>query len=469
MNMLRVWGGGIYESDDFYELADELGLLVWQDFHFSCSLYPADGAFLANVAAEAEDAIRRLRNHPSLALWNGNNEIEAAWFFWGWKERLPGWLWNDYKAIFHDVLPKAVAEHDPPRPYWPSSPSANLEGPPGDAGNGDMHYWGVWHGAEPFSAYERVRTRFMSEYGFQSFPEMKTIRSFARGGDLAIDSPVMMSHQKHPRGNPLIKEYMLRDYREPKDFASFLYVSQVEQAEGIKIGAEAHRRARPRTMGTLYWQLNDCWPVASWSSIDSFGRWKALQHYAKRFYAPLLVSTSEEGGQVAVHVVSDLTAPASGVLEARLLDLAGAVLWEETRPVTVEPLSSRKLLSVEKARLLEGRAPGAVFLVARLVVDGKEAASNTRFFSPPKDMALAKPAIAVDVAPVDEGFRVTLSSPTLARHVRLAFDADDGAFSDNYFDLLPGRPAEVVYRPKGEVEAEAFRKGLEVVSILDAY
>jgi beta-mannosidase len=251
--MLRVWGGGIYESDDFYELADEMGLLVWQDFHFSCSLYPADRAFLASVAVEAEEAIRRLRNHPSLALWNGNNEIEAAWFFWGWKEQLPGWLWNDYKAIFHDVLPKAVAKHDPTRPYWPSSPSANLEAPPGDAGNGDMHYWGVWHGAEPFSAYERVRTRFMSEYGFQSFPEMKTIRSFARGEDLAIDSAVLMSHQKHPRGNQLIKEYMLRDYREPKDFASFLYVSQVLQAEGIKIGAEAHRRARPRTMGTLYW------------------------------------------------------------------------------------------------------------------------------------------------------------------------------------------------------------------------
>jgi beta-mannosidase len=469
MNMLRVWGGGIYESDDFYELADEMGLLVWQDFHFSCSLYPADKEFLANVAVEAEEAIRRLRNHPSVALWNGNNEMEAGWFQWGWKERYPGWLWNDYKAIFHDLLPKAVAKFDPTRSYWPSSPSANLEGPPGDPGNGDMHYWGVWHGAEPFAAYERQRTRFMSEYGFQSFPEMKTIQSFAREGDLSIDSPVMMSHQKHPRGNQLIREYMLRDYREPKDFASFLYVSQVLQAEGIKLGAESLRRSRPQTMGSLYWQLNDCWPVASWASIDYFGRWKALQHYAKRFYAPVLVSTSEEDGQVGVHVVSDLTTPLGGVLEARLLDLSGAVLWEEKQPVTVDPLSSHKLLAVTKAKLLEGGSPGAVFLEARLVVDGKEAASNTRFFAPPKDMALVKPRIAVDVSPADGGFGVGLSSDTLARHVRLAYDADDGTFSDNYFDLVPGRPVEVIYRSKGPVDLEAFRKGLKVVSILDAY
>ena len=310
MNMLRVWGGGIYESDDFYDLADEMGLLVWQDFHFSCSLYPADAKFLANVEAEAEDAIRRLRNHASVALWNGNNEVEAAWFQWGWKERYPAWLWNDYKAIFHDLLPRAVARLDPTRAYWPSSPSANLEALPGDCCNGDMHYWGVWHGKEPFTAFEHQRTRFMSEYGFQSFPELKTVRSFARWDDLSLESPVMLSHQKSGPGNQLIREYLLREYQEPKDFASFLYVSQVLQAEGIKTAAEALRRARPRVMGSLYWQLNDCWPVASWSSIDYFGRWKALQFYARRFYAPVLVSTSEQDGQVSVSVVSDRTAPA---------------------------------------------------------------------------------------------------------------------------------------------------------------
>jgi beta-mannosidase len=469
MNMLRVWGGGIYESDGFYDLADELGLLVWQDFHFSCSLYPADPPFLANVAVEAEEAIRRLRNHPSVALWNGNNEIEAAWFQWGWRERLPGWLWNDYEKIFHDLLPKTVARLDPTRAYWPSSPSANRESMPGDPGNGDMHYWGVWHGGQPFASFERTPARFMSEYGFQSFPEMATIRSFAGPDDLAIDSPVMTSHQKHPRGNSLIREYMLREYREPKEFASFLYVSQLLQAEGIKVGAEYHRRSRPRTMGSLYWQLDDCWPVASWSSVDYFGRWKALQYYARRFFAPLLVSTAEEEGRVSVFVVSDRTEPVSGTLEARLLGLDGRVLWERSEKVGVAPLSSQRVLGIEEAALLEGRDPKAVFLHVRLLAEGQLLSENSRFFVPMKELALRPPKIGVEIAPAAGGTKVTLRSDTLARSVRLAYEADGGAFSDNYFDVIPGRPVEVLYRPAGAVDPEALRRGLEIVSLADAF
>jgi beta-mannosidase len=469
MNMLRVWGGGIYESDDFYDLADELGLLVWQDFHFSCSLYPADPPFLANVGAEAEEAIRRLRNHPSVALWNGNNEIEAAWFQWGWRERLPAWLWNDYEKIFHDLLPKTVARLDPTRAYWPSSPSANRESMPGDPGNGDMHYWGVWHGGQPFAAYERTPARFMSEYGFQSFPEMATILSFAGPDDLAIGSPVMTSHQKHPRGNSLIREYMLREYREPKDFASFLYVSQVLQAEGIKIGAEYHRRSRPRTMGSLYWQLDDCWPVASWSSIDYFGRWKALQYYARRFFAPVLLSTAEDGDEVAVFVVSDRTEPLSATLEARLLDLDGRILWERSETVAVAPLSSRRVLGIEKAALLEGRDPKAAFLHVRLVAGGRLLSENSRFFVPMKELALRAPRIGVEVAPAPGGTKLTLRSDTLARNVRLSYGPDAGTFSDNYFDLIPGLPVEVLYRPAGAVEPEALRRGLEILSLADAF
>jgi beta-mannosidase len=469
MNMLRVWGGGIYENDEFYELADELGLLVWQDFHFSCSLYPADAKFLASVEAEAEGTIRRLRNHPSLALWNGNNEIEGGWFGWGWKDALPGWLWNDYKAIFHDLLPKAVAKHDPTRSYWPSSPSANLEALPGDCCNGDMHYWGVWHGQEPFENFEKQRTRFMSEYGFQSFPEMKTIRAFARWDDLALESPVMLSHQKNSRGNQLIREYMLRDYAQPKDFTAFLYVSQVLQAEGIKVGAEALRRARPRTMGSLYWQLDDCWPVASWSSIDYFGRWKALHYYARRFYAELLASTSEQDGQIVVSLVSDRTAAVSAELAVRLRDLSGAILWEDRKPVEVAPLASRKATSIEREKLLAGRDPRSVFLQVELLVAGQPLASNLRFFVPPKQLALQKPRITAEISQSDDRIRIRLSSDTLARHVRLAYDAADGFFGDNYFDLLPGAPVEVVYSPKGEVSLDSLKKDLSVISLVDAF
>jgi beta-mannosidase len=362
-----------------------------------------------------------------------------------------------------------VAEHDPTRPYWPSSPSANLETMPNSAENGDMHYWGVWHGAEPFEAFERHPTRFMSEYGFQSFPELKTIKSFAPDWQLAIDSQVMMSHQKHPRGNQLIREYMLRDYPEPKDFASFLYVSQVLQAEGMKVGAEYLRRSRPRTMGSLYWQLNDCWPVASWASIDYFGRWKALQYYARRFYSDVLVSTAEEEGEIGVYVVSDLTDPIPALLEAQLLDLKGRTLWEKRVDLTIAPLASRKELTIPRATLLEGREPSAVFLRVQVTGEGETLSSNHRFFEPPKKMTLAKPKLAAKVVEADGGFRVTVSSDTLARNVRLTYGPDDGFFTDNFFDLVPRRPVEVLFRPQGEVTLEDFREGLAVESIVDAF
>jgi beta-mannosidase len=470
MNMLRVWAGGVYESDDFYDLADEMGLLVWEDFHFSTSLYPADEAFLANVAVEAEHAIRRLRNHPSLALWCGNNEVETGWEHWGWKHVLPNWLFKDYEKLFHDLLPKVVAEHDPTRAYWPSSPSANLEADPGSPDNGDMHYWGVWHGAEPFEKFEEIPTRFMSEYGFQSFPELKTLKSFVPPWEeMAIDSRSMLSHQKHPRGNELIKEYMLRDYPEPKDFPSFLYVSQVLQAEGIKLGAEFHRRSMPRTMGTLYWQANDCWPVASWASTDYFGRWKALQYYAKRFFENVLVSTSEEDGEIHVYAVSHLIDPIDAVLDLKLLRLDGESLWSTSKKFTVQPLTSRSEFSISKDELLGEHDPAGIFLHVEITTDGRALSSNNRFFKPPKDLALARPTLETKVTGAADGFEITVKTDTLARNVRLTYEPDDGFFTDNYFDLIPGTPATLVYEPAGEVTIEDFKKGLVVESIVDAF
>src|SRR6266481_2431683 len=305
MNMLRVWGGGIYESDDFYDLCDEMGILVWQDFMFGCSMYPGDQKFLDNVRQEAIDNVKRLRNHPSIVIWVGNNEIESAWKHWGWKNKLPVKLWDDYLKIFYGVLPEVCKSLDPSRPYWPSSPSSNLEDDPESQKMGDLHYWQVWHASAPFTEYEKQFPRFMSEYGFQSFPQFETVSTYTAPADRDIKSPVMMAHQRHPRGNQLIREYMLREYPEPKDFESFLYVSQVLQAEGIKIGAEHLRRIMPHNMGSLYWQIDDCWPVASWSSIDYTGRWKVLQYYARRFYGDILLSPHEENGNLNFYVVSD--------------------------------------------------------------------------------------------------------------------------------------------------------------------
>ncbi|MDP3432333.1 MAG: glycoside hydrolase family 2 TIM barrel-domain containing protein, partial [Bacteroidota bacterium] len=258
-NMLRVWGGGIYENDLFYDLCDENGLLVWQDFMFACAMFPGDEAFLENVKQEATDNIKRLRNHPSIAMWCGNNEILAAWFGWGWKKQEEAKskenadkIWKSYTDIFLKVLPEAVAANDPARSYWDSSPSSG-PGIPADLANGDEHYWGVWWGKEPFKNYATHIARFMSEYGFQSFPELKTVKQYAAPEDYDIFSEVMKSHQRSSIGNGTIEYYMLQDYKKPKNFESFLYVNHVLQAEGIKFAVEGHRRAAPYCMGSLYW------------------------------------------------------------------------------------------------------------------------------------------------------------------------------------------------------------------------
>jgi beta-mannosidase len=262
---------------------------------------------------------------------------------------------------------------------------------------------------------------------------------------------------------------MLDEYPPPKDFDAFVYLSQVQQAEGIKIGAEALRRRRPRTMGSLYWQLNDCWPVASWSSLDYFGRWKALHHYARRFYAPLLVSLTAEDADVSVWVVSDSTAPAPATLLARLLDVSGKVLWEKREELVVTPLSSTRVWSVPRTELLGGRDPATVFLWAELRIAGEVASANRRFFVPAKAAALPRPNVEVEVAASAQGLRIRLKSDVLARSVRLSYEPDDGSFSDNYFDLLPGAPVEVLYRPEGDVTVEALRQGLSVTTLVDAF
>ena len=359
MNMIRHWGGGYYETDEFYQICDELGIMVWQDFMFGNDWQPGTYDFKLNVEAEAEDQVRRLRNHPSIVVWCGNNETEAAM---GWSPR-PGLpadvryqMWQDYLTVFSGILPRVVARLQPEIPYWPSSPSADYEALSDHYQSGDAHIWDVWHGRVPFSTYETHHSRFVTEYGFQSFPEMRTIEAFTEPADRAnIFTPVMLVHQKNNEGNAIIHDYLLKDYPEPKDFPSFLYVSQILQAEGIKIGAEHFRRSRPETMGSIYWQLNDCWPVASWSSIDYYGRWKALQYYARRFYAPILVSPHVENGSLKVYIVSDKTTAQPATLRVRLMNFDGKVLLEEKHDINIDPLASKVYLDWPLAKLSAGR------------------------------------------------------------------------------------------------------------------
>ena len=471
MNMLRVWGGGIYESDDFYDLCDQMGIMIWQDFMFGCSLYPGDAAFVENVRQEAIDNVKRLRNHPSVVIWVGNNEMESGWFHWGWKQKLPAKLWDDYLKIFYGVLPEVCKSLDPTRPYWPSSPSSNLQDDPESQKMGDLHYWQVWHASAPFTEYQKQFPRFMSEYGFQSFPQLETVDTYTTPADHDINSPVMMAHQRHPRGNQLIREYMLREYPEPKDFESFLYVSQVLQAEGIKIGAEHLRRIMPHNMGSLFWQIDDCWPVASWSSIDYTGRWKALQYYARRFYNDLLVTAHEENGELKFYVVSDRLQPVrEAQLKVSLLDFEGHSLWNRDQKIVLTAMTSKSYLSLPMKAVLSENDPRKVFLVVELLIGtGKSVSLNEYFFKPYKELVLPRPNISVKVVPTRTGFTIELSSDKLARAVYLAAPNYPGVFSDNYFDLIPGTNVKVNFVRRGEIGLQAFEKNLTVLSLADAF
>jgi beta-mannosidase len=468
MNMIRHWGGGYYETQEFYDICDELGIMIWQDFMFGNDWQPGTYAFKLNVAQEAEDQVRRLRNHPSIVLWCGNNETEAA-YHWVMTDQAPETrrrMWEDYLTVFSGVLPRVVERLAAETPYWPSSPSADYEEISDAYQSGDMHDWSVWHGRVPFSEYEKHFPRFMTEYGFQSFPEMRTVEEFTTAEDRAsIFTPVMLAHQKNKAGNAIIHDYLLRYYAEPKDFASFLYVSQVLQAEGIKVGAEHLRRDRPRTMGSIYWQLNDCWPVASWSSLDYYGRWKALQYYARRFYNDLLVSPHVDDGNLAVWVVSDRTAAVSGELRVRLMKFDGTVVSDKTQPVQAPALSSQIYVKVPKEEL--GGDLKQIFAVTDLKVGGKTVSSNLLLFALPKEVHLPAAEIASELTKAGDSYRLRLSSKVLARSVSVAFGNVDAKLSDDYFDLLPGQPVEI--RVDSAAAADELRASLKVVSLSDAF
>lgn len=334
MNMVRIWGGGTYENNLFYDLADENGILVWQDFMFACTPYPSDPTFLKRVEAEAVYNIRRLRNHASLAMWCGNNEILEALKYWGFEKKFTPevyqGLMHGYDKLFRELLPSTVKEFDSDRFYVHSSPYLANWGRPESWGTGDSHNWGVWYGKKPFESLDTDLPRFMSEFGFQSFPEMKTIAAFAAPEDYQIESEVMNAHQKSSIGNSLIRTYMERDYIIPESFEDFVYVGLVLQGQGMRHGLEAHRRNRPYCMGTLYWQLNDSWPVVSWSSIDYYGNWKALHYQAKRVFAPVLINPIQQNDSLSVYLISDrLDTMEQMTLEMKVVDFDGKTLGKK--------------------------------------------------------------------------------------------------------------------------------------------
>jgi beta-mannosidase len=470
-NMLRVWGGGFYEEERFYDLCDRYGILLWQDFIFSCSIYPFnDAEFVENIRVEVAENVRRLRHRASLALWCGNNEMEQGWVEWNWKAPELKDMKKAYDKFFHRTLHTWCNAEDPDHVYWPSSPSSNtpFENPNGQV-QGDAHYWDVWHGRKPFTAYRNQYPRFMSEFGFQALPPLATIRTYADESEWNMTSYIMERHQKNDSGNSLMVGQMLDTFRLPKDFESLVYLSMVLQAEGIRYGVEHWRRFPKRVSGILYWQLNDCWPVASWSSLDYFGRWKALHYAARRFYAPLMMSIEDKPTEQNVFVTSELREAWKGSVRWSLETLDGKVLETGEETVKAASFEATEVCRLDFAKQLNDDLRREAVFVAELCQKEKVVARQTAFFVPTKHLSLADPSISAQTRVEDGQVIIELSARSLARLVEVALEGADVVFSDNYFDLPAGRTVNLsAPLPQGWT-AEQVQAALKVRSVYDSF
>ena len=470
-NMLRVWGGGFYEDDRFYDLCDRYGILIWQDFIFSCSVYPLDDPdFVENVRLEVVQNIRRLRHRASLALWCGNNEMEQGWVEWHWSYPELQDFRAAYDRFFHHMLPAWCQTEDPDRAYWPSSPSS--ETPfldPNGQRQGDAHYWDVWHKQKPFTAYRDQYPRFMSEFGFQALPPLATIQTYADEADWNMTSYIMEQHQKNAGGNSLIVRQMLDTFRLPKDFPTLVYLSMTLQAEGIRYGVEHWRRHPERVAGILYWQLNDCWPVASWSSLDYFGRWKALHYAARRFYAPIMLSIEDNPPEQAVYVTNDQLEPWDGRVNWSLETLEGKVLTTGQAPVKVAPQTATLVCKLNFSDRITYDNLRRLVFIAELWQGDQFVTRQTAFFVPIKHLCLTDPAVRVNLQSQNGELFVELNSASLALLVEVSLTGVDVPFSDNYFNLPSGRSIQISCpMPAGWTLTKA-KKEIRICSIYDSY
>ncbi|WP_245905293.1 beta-mannosidase [Gelidibacter algens] len=437
MNMLRVWGGGIYENDIFYDLCDEKGILVWQDFMFACAMYPGDPEFLENVKNEAIDNVKRLRNHASIALWCCNNENNEAWHNWGWQagrstqEKTE--IWNNYLKVFDTLLPNIVKNYTK-TDYWESSPKHGRLNPLYKT-EGDAHDWWLWHSAYPFEYLEENVPRFMSEFGFQGFPSYEAIRFVNQSEDISISSTGFLSHQKHNQGFELIKEYMQRDFPVPDQPEDYVYMSQLLQAYGMNKGFEAHRRARPYNMGTLYWQLNDVWPSVSWASLDYLGNWKALHYTARKAFENVLISSYVKNDTLQTFIINDELKPQNGKLNIQILDFNGNELWSVSKEIKVTKNSSeiKHVLNLNSLQLDRNSV---------VIVSTFNEETSYFYLARPKDLHLRKASVQKTIMKSEKGFTIELSSASLQKGVFL-FTKEKGHFSDNFFDLLPNQKVKI--------------------------
>ncbi len=461
MNLLRIWGGGYYGSDEFYNLCDEMGILLWQDFQFACQAYPFfKEDFLENVKSEIEYNVKRLSHHASLALWCGNNEIE---------EMHSGWLtfrsyieWTE--KFFWHILEDEIRKYDVSTPFIPGSPTGISHNKGVSCDNvGDTHIWAVWHGLKPMSFYRKRMTRFCSEFGFESLPDIKTVKKFAEEKDFDLNSEVFLSHQKCQNGNDKMVYYIASRFDLPEKFEDYIYLSQITQAECIEDATAHWRRNKGRCNGALYWQLNDCWPVCSWSSYDYYGNYKALQYSARNFNAPLGISVEDDENKIDVYAVNDLNSEQKFTLEVEVFDINAGVKYKKSTDLTLDRLENRLVYSFATGDFDKSRDA----LCIRLIQEGKQPLQKIVLLDKEKNLNLPKAKISANFEKDGELLRVYLKSDNFARLVRLESEASSEPFSDNYFDLMPGEIKQVTTQIPEGVCFEDFYKSVSIMSLSD--
>ncbi len=472
MNMIRVWGGGIYENDAFYEYCDELGLLVWQDCMFACSQYPSQPRFLERVREELEYQVKRLRDHACIALWCGDNEVARGLTWWKNQKDYIRTLLNYDR--FNQCVGRAVRDADPTRTFWPTSPCGGSSDALENPQEGDMHYWEVWHSGKSFSSYYDVLPRFCSEFGYQSFPAAETVYSYAAEGHRNLTSPVMEHHQRNKQGNSRILEMFTRYFRFPDGLENMLYLSQAQQALAIKTGVEYWRHLKPVCMGTLYWQLNDNWPVASWSSIDYFGTWKQLHYQARRFYAPVIVTTFQNReNALEIWVSSDVQKKLSGSVKLSIFDFSGAELKSCSFPVEAGKGESLKICALEIAQITDHPERCFAFLELELSGDGETFRHvNDHFFTEYKHCDLLPPEISAEFEAADtegKNWKLILNSRAPAFFVFAELRGIRTVFSDNSFTLLPNRPRELTFQLDSPTTKETLEHSLVLYDLRSSY
>lgn len=487
MNMLRVWGGAIYENDEFYSLCDEAGILVWQDFMFACAMSPGDDKHIKNLESEFEYNVKRMRNHPSLALWCGNNENMEKWFHYSWKKEFKIStsdslkIMETYKKIFYDLIPKTISKYDPTRFYWPCSPGSDYEISESKPTSGDLHNWWIWFGNATFDQIANQKVRFTSEYGLQSYPDLGTLMTFARPQDTTFDcyaydyrqrselSKTFFPYPNLSYGNEIIANYINMYYRKPKNFENFIFLSQAMQGEGLRKITEAHRASKPYSWGSLYWQLDDCWPTISWATMDYFFNWKASHYAVKQANKPTIIYSKIDSTdkKIKIYVVSDVLKSQKIKYSFQLIDFSGKILNQSSKDVLIKENTSTLVFELDLLSFTQNIDITKAVLNSKIEVNGEVLDENNLYFKLPKDLNLERNRVNYKLGSDAKGNYILLETDKLSLGTTLKLQHDEGFFDNNFFDLIPNYPQKVYYSK--DINNEYLLKNLRIFSINNSY